>query len=120
MNRIKGAEIGLGVATLIVVGLACSTDTPIYGYKSLFDDLAGAGANVEELDGPPEPPIGFSVGGPRVAVDGEVIVVHEFPDDRAADTEAGYVSPDDYNITVPLGGDRSMSTHSDWPAPPHY
>ena len=39
---------------------------------------------------------------------------------RAATTEAGYVSPDGYNITVPLGGNRSKSVHSDWLAQPHY
>ena len=96
------------------------SDASDYDYKSLRDDLARAGATVEELGGPPESPIGFSVGGPRVAVNGGLIQVYEFPDGRAANTEAEYVSPDGYNITVPLGGDRSMSTHSDWLAPPHY
>ena len=96
------------------------SDASGYGYENLLDDLDGAGASVEEFTDPPESPIGFSVGGPRVAVNGGLIQVYEFPDGRAADTEAGYVSPDGYNITVPLGGDRSMSTHSDWLAPPHY
>ena len=96
------------------------SDASDYDNKSLIDDLARAGATVEELGGPSESPIGFSVGGPRVAVNGGLIQVYQFPDGRAADTEAGYVSPDGYNITVPLGGDRSMSTHSGWLAPPHY
>ena len=92
----------------------------MYDYRSLIADLASAGATVEELD-PSVSPVGFSVGkGPRVAVNGETIQVYEFPDEHAADTEAGYVSPDGYNVTVPLGGDRNVSTHSDWLAPPHY
>ena len=99
---------------------AQSSPMPVYDYRSLIADLASAGATVEELD-PSVSPVGFSVGkGPRVAVNGGTIQVYEFPDEHAADTEAGYVSPDGYTVTVPLGGDRNVSTHSDWLAPPHY
>ena len=119
ITKVTAAALGNTVApfTLTTDLTAATSD---YDYKSLIDDLASAGATVEEVAGPPESPIGFSVGGPKVVVNGGMIQVHEFPDDRAADAEAGYVSPDGYNITVPLGGDRSMSTHSDWLAPPHY
>ena len=92
---------------------------PVYDYTSLINDLGNAGATVDELTGSVSP-IGFSVGGRSVGVNGGTIQVYEFPHGLAADTEAGYVSPDGYNITVPLGGDRSMSVHSDWFAPPHY
>ena len=91
----------------------------VYDYTSLLNDLGNAGATVDELTGSVSP-IGFSVGGRSVGVNGGTIQVYEFPHGLAADTEAGYVSPDGYNITVPLGGDRSMSVHSDWFAPPHY
>ncbi len=116
------------LAALVTTGLACgngeaapnAAPTIVYDYKSLIVDLGSAAATLEEFAGPPESSIGFSVGGPRVAVNGGMIQVYEFPDTHAADTEAEYVSPDGYNITVPLGGGRTRSTHSDWVAPPHY
>lgn len=85
-----------------------------YDYKSLIDDLRKHGATVEELSGPTaklgqfEPGSSLSqvvllTGGRRVAVDGLTIQVYEFPDYLAADTEAGYVSPNGYNIRVPGG-----------------
>ena len=91
----------------------------VYDYKSLINGLGKTGSTVDELSSSVSR-VGFSVGGHTVAVNGAAIQVYEFPDGLAADTEAGYVSPDGYNITVPLGGDRSMSVHSDWLAPPHY
>ncbi len=123
----RAAFVGLSLAFVAGVALAACTQasptpaaTLVYDYKSLIVDLGSAGATVEELARPPESSVGFSVGGPRVGVNGGMIQVHEFPDTRAADTEAGYVSPDGYTITVPLGGGRTRSTHSDWVAPPHY
>ena len=145
MKTRLAATISIIAGLLMIAAIACgsspaspapaqtpreSSPMPVYDYGSLIADLASAGATVEELD-PSVSPVGFdgrlygtavlSVGkGPRVAVNGGTVQVYEFPDEHAADTEAGYVSPDGHNITVPLGGDTSMSTHTDWVAPPHY
>ncbi len=107
------------------------TPSATYGYKSLTDDLARVGSTVKEPSGATVTLGGFKPGSPlsrvvllaggrRVAVDGRTIHVYEFPDDLAADTEARYVSSDGYNISVPLGGNRSMTSHREWIAPTHY
>ena len=85
----------------------------VYDYKSLVDDLGSAEAEFDELTS-------FSVGARSVAFDGGMVQVYEFPDEGAANSEARYVSPDGYNITVPSDGGRSKTVHSDWLAPPHY
>ncbi len=106
--------VGITVLASILILAACVGEaTPEYDYKNLIGDLGSSGAHVEDSTG-------FSVAGRSVAVNGGTIQVYEFPDDRAADTEAGYVTPDGYNITVPLDGDRTKTVHSDWLAPPHY
>ena len=64
----KGEEIVAEWSFTIVpsedaqTGSLDGSDASDYDYKSLIDDLARAGATVEELGGPPESPIGFSVG----------------------------------------------------------
>ena len=60
----------------------------VYDYTSLINDLGNAGATVDELTGSVSP-IGFSVGGRSVGVNGGTIQVYEFPHGLAADTEAG-------------------------------
>ena len=90
-----------------------------YGLQSLIDDLGSAGATVKELNGPLSRH-GFSVGGRRVAVNGEAIHVYEFQDKTTARREAGYVSPDGGTISVPLEGGDTRETHNDYISTPHF
>ena len=121
INKREHMRVATGLVLVLVLLAACggetsaptATPTSVYDYKSLINDLGSAGADLDELTS-------FSVGARGVAFDGGTVQVYEFPDERAADSEARYVSPDGYNITVPLDGDRSKTVHSDWLALPHY
>jgi len=107
------------------------TPTPVYDYKSLIDDLRSAGASVEEHSSPTVEQSSFKPGstlsqvallgwGRRVSVNGETIHIYEYLDVLAADTEAGFVSPDGYNISVPLGRNSYSGSHYEWTGPPHF
>jgi len=126
----------LFVGLALLVGCTQPVATPTfapspYDYKSLIDDLRSAGASVEEHSGPtveqsrfkpdsPESRVVLWAEGRKVSVNGETIQVYEFLDGLAADTEAGYVSRDGSNITVPLGGNRYTTKWTEWMGPPHY
>tara|TARA_B100000315_G_scaffold249044_1_gene279694 strand:- start:852 stop:1610 length:759 start_codon:yes stop_codon:yes gene_type:complete len=98
---VNGSVIGL-LETVLGPQFAGAESTGVeYNYKRLIDDLGNTGSTVDELSGSATP-VGFSVVGRMVAVNVGMIQVYEFPDGLAADTEAGYVSPDGYNITAPL------------------
>ena len=99
-----------------------STPSGTYDYQSLLDDLVRVVASVEQLGHQPPYDLAFSVGARSVAVNRDMIPlrIFEFPDDSAADTEAGYVSSNGDNITVPLGGNRYRTAHYEWMAPTHY
>ena len=118
----KARRVGtVALAALIFFGMACgggnalptAAPTPVYDYESLIADLGSAETEVHEL-------AIFSVGARDVAISGGTIKVYEFPDEQAANSQAGRVSLDGYTITVPLGGDLNKSVHSDWLEPPHY
>ena len=106
------------------------TPSPVYDYKSLIDDLRSTGASVEEHSSPTvdhpykhDPTLSRVVllgSGRRVSVNGKTIQVYEYPDVLAADTEAGFVSPDGYNISVPLGDGHYGTSHTEWIGQPHY
>ena len=113
------------------VSIVGVTPSPVYDYKRLIDDLRSAGATVEEHSSPTGEQSYFKRGstlslvallgsGRRVSVNGETIRVYEYPDVLAADTEAGFVSPDGYNISVPLGDSRYLGSHYEWVEPPHF
>jgi len=117
--------------TVEEAGVLPSTDAPDYDYRSLIDDLRSAGATVEEHSGPTveqSPDKRASIlskvallgWGRRVSVNGETIQVYEYPDVLAADTEAGFVSPNGYNISVPLGDGRYGGPHYEWVGAPHF
>ena len=120
--EMKARRVGtVALAALIFFGMACgggnalptAAPTPVYDYESLIADLGNAETEVDEL-------AIFSVGARDVAISGGTIKVYEFPDEQAANSQAGRVSLDGYTITVPLGGDLNKSVHSDWLEPPHY
>ena len=107
------------------------TPSPVYDYESLIDDLRSAGASVEEHSSPTVEQSPFKRGttlsqvallgsGRRVSVNGETIRVYECPDVLAAGTEAGFVSPDGENISVPLGDSQYGTSLTEWIGPPHY
>ena len=100
-------------------------------YKRLIDDLARTGATVIALSEPPVkldryPPdspllsVVLLGEGRTVAVDGATIQVYEFPDDLAADKEAGYVRPDGFGFHVPLGGNRYVGIDIHGRSPTYY
>ena len=126
--KARNHVVGIGtvaMAALIFFGMACGSGnalptaapTPVYDYESLIADLGNAETEFDER-------ATFSVGARDVAISGAIsggtIKVYEFPDEQAANSQAGRVSLDGYTITVPLGGDLNKSVHSDWLEPPHY
>ena len=101
------------------IGSPDGSESSDYGLKSLMDDLGSAGATVEELTGPLSRH-GFSVGGRRIAVNGETIHGYVFADASTADTEAAFVSPDGWTISVPLERGVIRETINEWLGPPHF
>lgn len=138
VGTIFGGILGSSIIVWVIFGgtdggvsIVGVTPSPVYDYKSLIDDLRSAGASVEEHSSPTVEQSPFKRdltlsrvvllgSGRRVSVNGETIHIYEYPDVLAADTEAGFVSPDGYNISVPLGDSRYLGSHYEWVEPPHF